>query len=33
VAERNVSLQSAKNISSEMNKEKYNIFIIELNCW
>jgi len=31
VAERNVSLQSAKNISSEMNKEKYNIFIIELN--
>ena len=31
VAERNVSLQSAKNISSELNKDKYNIFIIELN--
>jgi D-alanine-D-alanine ligase len=31
VAERNVSLQSAKNIALEMDKNKYNIFIIELN--
>ena len=31
VAERNVSLQSAKNIALEMDKNKYNLFIIELN--
>ena len=31
VAERNVSLQSAKNIALEMDKNKYDIFIIELN--
>lgn len=30
-AERSVSLQSAKNIASEMNSDKYNIFILELN--
>jgi D-alanine-D-alanine ligase len=31
VAERNVSLQSAGNVASQMNVDKYNRYIIELN--